>query len=140
EAQFCRPGKQGAHEKGGVEGEGGYFRRNHFVPIPKAEDFADLNRQLFASCQQDQHRQIGERQQSVGAGMLIEQQYLLPLASDGFELTETSFPIVDAKGRVKVRNNWYSVPLRAGIKVMARTLPTYIELWYEGNLVARHER
>lgn len=30
EAEFCNP--EEAHEKGGVEGEAGYFRRNDFVP------------------------------------------------------------------------------------------------------------
>ena len=29
----CQPGIQGAHEKGGVEGQIGWFRRNHLVPI-----------------------------------------------------------------------------------------------------------
>lgn len=29
---FCRPGIDGAHEKGGVEGEIGRFRRRHLVP------------------------------------------------------------------------------------------------------------
>jgi hypothetical protein len=32
-AEFCTPGE--GHEKGGVEGEGGYFRRNHLVPVPQ---------------------------------------------------------------------------------------------------------
>ena len=32
EASFCTPGE--GHEKGGVEGEAGFFRRNHFVPVP----------------------------------------------------------------------------------------------------------
>ena len=32
EASFCTPGE--GHEKGGVEGEVGYFRRNHWVPVP----------------------------------------------------------------------------------------------------------
>ena len=32
EAEFCTPAA--AHEKGGIEGETGYFRRNHWVPIP----------------------------------------------------------------------------------------------------------
>ena len=32
EAFYCHPGVEGAHEKGGVEGEGGRFRRNHLVP------------------------------------------------------------------------------------------------------------
>ena len=30
---YCVPGHEGSHEKGGVEGEGGRFRRNHCVPI-----------------------------------------------------------------------------------------------------------
>src|SRR4029434_8640944 len=42
------------HEKGGVEGEVGYFRRNHWVPVPQALDIADLNRQLLASCREDE--------------------------------------------------------------------------------------
>ncbi|MFJ7955854.1 hypothetical protein ACIQ62_06150 [Streptomyces sp. NPDC096319] len=34
ESFSCRPGIAGAHEKGGVEGRIGYFRRNHFAPVP----------------------------------------------------------------------------------------------------------
>ena len=34
-AFYCQPGIDGAHEKGGVEGEGGRFRRTHLVPVPK---------------------------------------------------------------------------------------------------------
>ena len=32
---FCEPGERGAHEKGGVEGEVGRFRRRHLVPVPR---------------------------------------------------------------------------------------------------------
>ena len=35
EAFYCQPGHEGSHEKGGVEGEGGRFRRNHCVPMPR---------------------------------------------------------------------------------------------------------
>ena len=35
ESSFTRRGKEGAHEKGGVEGEVGRYRRRHFVPVPK---------------------------------------------------------------------------------------------------------
>ena len=31
-AFYCEPGIEGAHEKGGVEGQAGYFRRNYLVP------------------------------------------------------------------------------------------------------------
>ena len=34
DAFYCQPGLTGAHEKGGVEGDIGRFRRNHLVPIP----------------------------------------------------------------------------------------------------------
>ncbi|WP_433205145.1 hypothetical protein ACQP1G_17450 [Nocardia sp. CA-107356] len=40
---FCRPGVDGAHEKGGVEGEIGRFRRRHLVPVPKVASLAALN-------------------------------------------------------------------------------------------------
>jgi transposase len=40
---FCRPGKDGAHEQGGVEGEIGRFRRRHLVPVPTVASLAELN-------------------------------------------------------------------------------------------------
>ncbi|MGH3995000.1 MAG: IS21 family transposase, partial [Pseudonocardiaceae bacterium] len=42
-SQFTTPGIAGAHEKGGVEGEVGRFRRNHLVPVPTFADPAALN-------------------------------------------------------------------------------------------------
>ncbi len=72
--------------------------------------------------------------------MEIERQHLLPLAEEGFELAETSFPTVDGKGCVKVRTNWYSTPVKPGSRVRARLLPAYVEVWQERKLVARHER
>ncbi|MCP4963382.1 MAG: IS21 family transposase, partial [Actinomycetia bacterium] len=40
---FCAPGIDGAHEKGGVEGEVGRFRRRHLVPVPQVSSIAELN-------------------------------------------------------------------------------------------------
>ena len=137
-AEFCTPGE--GHEKGGVEGEQGYFRRNHWVPIPQARDLDDLNEQLLSACRADQGRRIGDRKQDVGALMVMERDHLLPLAEEGFELGEVCFPIVDSKGCVKVRTNRYSVPLRAGTKVRVIVLPACIEVWHEGKCVARPER
>ena len=42
ESFFCIPGKEGAHEKGGVEGEIGRFRRRHLVPVPHVGSLAEL--------------------------------------------------------------------------------------------------
>ena len=43
ESQFTIPGVEGAHEKGGVEGEVGRFRRRHLVPVPEVSTLAELN-------------------------------------------------------------------------------------------------
>ena len=37
---FCQPGIKGSHEKGGVEGEVGRFRRRHLVPVPRVASMA----------------------------------------------------------------------------------------------------
>ena len=46
DAFYCQPGIDGAHEKGGVEGEGGRFRRTHLVPVPEVDSLAELNELL----------------------------------------------------------------------------------------------
>ena len=58
---YCRPGVEGAHEKGGVEGEGGRFRRTHTVPMPKVETLAELNAYLAKCDAKDDHRRVGQR-------------------------------------------------------------------------------
>jgi transposase len=40
---YCRPGIKGAHEKGGVEQDIGWFRRNHLVPVPRVASLGELN-------------------------------------------------------------------------------------------------
>jgi transposase len=137
-AEFCTPGE--GHEKGGVEGEAGYFRRNHWVPIPQAADLAALNAQLLASCQADHARVLAGRSESVGVLMGREQPHLLPLAAEPFDLAEVSFPTVDGQGRVVVRTNFYSVPRRPGTHVEARIYPTRVEVWHDGRQVATHDR
>jgi hypothetical protein len=138
EAEFCTPAEP--HEKGGIEGEAGYFRRNHWVPVPKALDVAERNGQLLAACQYDERRLIGGREQTVGVGVVIEREHLLPLATEGADLAQTSFPTVNGLGCVKVLTNTYSVPLPAGAQVQAKAYASTIELWHEGRCMARHER
>ena len=138
QAEFCTPGE--GHEKGGVEGEAGYFRRNHCVPVPCVADWADLNERLLQGCRADETRRIGDRPQTVGEGMRIEHDHLLSSTGEGFSLAEESFPTVDSKGCVRVRTNFYSVPVKPHTVVHAKVLPAYVEVWHEGQCVARHER
>jgi hypothetical protein len=123
-----------------VEGEVGYFRRNHWVPVPSARDLADLNAKLFADCRQDENRMLAGRTQSVGTLLLIEKEHLLPLPAEDFDLAEVSFPRVDQAGCAKVRTNFYSVPLKPGTVVEARVFSSFVEFRQNGVRVAQHER
>lgn len=138
QAEFCTPGE--GHEKGGVEGEGGQFRRNHLVPVPKVQNLEALNLLLAAGSREDESRTIVGRSQSVGAAMLIEREHLLPLATEGFDLASLHFPKVDGKGCAKALTNFYSAPLPAGTEVLVKVYSAYVEIWRQARCVARHER
>ena len=138
QSEFCNPAR--GNEKGGIEGEGGYFRRNHWVPLPEVRDLGELNAYLERCCQQDQQRILHGRSETVGAAMLNEQPHLLGLATEPFELTESSFPTVDGLRCVRVRTNRYSTPLPPGTRVEAKLRADYVEVWHERVCVAKHER
>ncbi len=138
QSDFCNPGR--GNEKGGVEGEGGYFRRNHLVPVPKARNLEDLNRQMVEASREDEGRVISGKGASVGEAMHLERTHLLPLAQEGFELAGVHFPSVNTHGTVKVLTNFYSTPLPVGVEVEAKVYPANVEIWRQGKCVARHER
>jgi transposase len=76
ESQFTTPGIQGAHEKGGVEGEVGRFRRNHLVPVATVATLAELNTLLLAGCEHDFARRIVGRPLTVGESWVTERPLL----------------------------------------------------------------
>ena len=138
QSEFCNPAS--GHEKGGVEGEGGQFRRNQLVPVPKVRNLEELNKLLLAGCLEDEGRVIEGRSQTVGMAMISEREYLLPLVKEGYDLASRHAPTVDASSCVKILTNFYSAPLAAGTKVEAKVYASYVEIWHRGRLVARHER
>ena len=78
---------------------------------------------------------------TVGEASEMERAHLLPLAEERFPIDEILFPlIVDGKGRVKVKTNWYSAPLWPGLRVTARVWPSLVEILHDGECVARHQR
>jgi transposase len=137
-SEFCTPGE--GHEKGGVEGEGGQFRRNYLVPVPSVQHLEELNLLLLSGAVEQQSRVIRGRTQTIGAVMIAEQDHLLPLAEEGFDLASLHFPHINASGCVKVLTNFYSAPLPMGASVQVRAYSAYVEIWYQAKCVARHER
>ena len=138
QAEFCNPGE--GHEKGGVEGEGGQFRRNYLVPVPRVRNLEELNLLLAAGSREEQNRVIAGRVQSIGAGMIAEREHLLPMAEEGFDLASLHFPEVNASGCAKALTNFYSAPLPVGTAVQVKVYSAYVEIWHQGKCVARHER
>jgi transposase len=140
-SQFTTPGLEGAHEKGGVEGEVGRLRRNHLVPVPQVADLAELNAMLLVGCEADLGRRIDGRPGTVGEAWASERPLLLALPAEPFDACETATPRVDAKSLVTIRQNRYSVPVAlAGLKVSARVGAREITINHGGREVARHER
>jgi transposase len=140
-SQFTTPGIEGAHEKGGVEGEVGRHRRNHLVPVPQVADLAELNGLLLAGCESDLDRRIDGRPVTVREAWAVERPLLLGLPAEPFDASEPAAPRVDAKSLVTIRQNRYSVPVAlAGLKVSARVGAREIAINHGGREVARHER
>jgi transposase len=143
DAFFCEPGIDGAHEKGGVEGEVGRFRRNHLVPVPEVGSLAALN-ELIAGCLAgDDARVISGRRETVGAAFAREAVALAALPAEPFDAAAVLSCVADAKARICVRNARYSVPVslaRRRLTVMLHA--EHLEVLAPGSdaIVAVHTR
>jgi transposase len=142
EAFYCQPGIQGAHEKGGVEGQIGWFRRNHLVQIPEVDSIAELNAMVDSWDAHDDQRRIGARARTVAEHFATEQPLLQPLTAEEFETGRWFNPRVDRYAQITVRMNKYSVPARlvgrqVRVLLHASDLAVYDS---NGTEVARHER
>jgi transposase len=138
---FCIPGKEGAHEKGGVEGEIGRFRRRHLVPVPAVASLAALNQRIAAADIVDDGRVITGRPVTVSAAFAAEQPAMLPLPDEMFDPARLLQARVDSRARVCVRQNYYSVPARyAGRRVAVRLSARTVEALDGPQVVAVHER
>jgi hypothetical protein len=138
---FCLPGIKGAHEKGGVEGEIGRFRRRFMVPVPKVASMAELNEFLLAAVEKDDQRHIAGRRASVADHFALEAEHLAPLPAEPFDYQAIDSFRVDRKARVHVRGAWYSVPARyVGRRLDVRVGAETIEALDGAKVVAPHPR
>ena len=138
---YCRPGIEGAHETGGTEGDIGFFRRNHLVPVPKVDSLAELNELIAAADEEDLGRVIEGKRATIGADFATERLLLSPLPSSHYEVGVPINPKVDAKSRVWVRQCKYSVPVKLiGRRVDARLRADEVIISHSGRVVAHHER
>lgn len=138
---YCQPGHEGSHEKGGVEGEGGRFRRNHCVPMPVVDSIEELNALLEAADDADDARRVANRTMNVGHDWAIERPLLRPLPDEPFDTTLALEVRTDRYARVMVRCNQYSVPARLiGHRVRVKLSASTVTICDRSAVVARHER
>ena len=138
---YCRPGVQGAHEKGGVEGEVGRFRRRHLTPLPHLPTLAALNEAMAAADARDDARRIGARRDSVGEAFAREAPWLNPLPDSMFDASTPLSCRVDMKARICVRQSYYSVPASyAGRRVQVRLGADTVTAHDGTTVIASHVR
>ena len=145
ESFFCEPGIDGAHEKGGVEGDIGWFRRNHLTPVPTFGTLAELNGFLEECDATDAQRWVTGR--GPGAGDRVEalagweRPALWALPTEPFAAVTRLSARVDTKSRVCVRQCFYSVPVRhVGSRVIVELGAETVTVHAGGTRVATHVR
>lgn len=141
EAFYCQPGLTGAHEKGGVEGDIGRFRRNHLVPVPEVATLAELNQLVDAADRDDDDRKITGRVRTIGEHFAIERPLLRPLPVEAYETGRWFTQRVDRYSQVTVRTNKYSVPTRfIGRRVRILLRASELSVFDGQTRIATHER
>ncbi len=139
---YCIPGIEGAHEKGGVEGEVGRFRRRRLVPMPEFASLAELNQYMAQADAADDYRHITGRAETVKTAAARELPQLRPLPEAGpFDVAAQLTCRVDAKARICDRQSWYSVPVRyAGRRLHVRLGAFTVTAVVDATIVAEHVR
>lgn len=107
---FCKPGIEGAREKGGVENGIGFARRNWMVPVPRFETLEELNEYILEKCQKDDERTVDGQSEAVGEAWSKEVEHLLSLPAKPFDPVVQQPAMVDSYCTVPFKNNHYSVP------------------------------
>jgi transposase len=141
DAFYCEPGIKGAHEKGGVEGEVGRFRRNFLTPVPAVDSLLALNEKLRIWDDSEDRRRISQRIRTIGQDFAVEQTLLAPLPAEDFDPGLILTPRVDRSSLVTIRSTKYSVPARfINRKVRVSLRATEVRVFDGRTLIAAHPR
>ncbi len=138
---YCQPGIAGAHEKGGVEGEVGWFRRNHLTPMPEVDSLDELNDKIRQWEADDDDRRITGKLNTIGTDYQAERDLLAPLPIDRFDPGLVLHPRVDRSAMITVRMMKYSVPAHLiGRNVRVSLRASHLVVFDGHTVVATHPR
>ncbi|WP_213817131.1 IS21 family transposase [Glaciihabitans sp. dw_435] len=138
---YCQPGITGAHEKGGIEGDVGRFRRTWLSPMPVVDSLAELNEKVIKWDQIDEDRRIASRLRTVGADFAMERPQLAPLPVDDFDPGLHLTPRVERSSLITVRQARYSVPSKfIGRQVHVSLRASELVVYDGRTVIAEHPR
>lgn len=141
ETNFCKPGKEGAHEKGGVESGIGFSRRNWMVPVPKFDSIGKLNEYILLKCLEDEQRTVDGEDQTIGQAWEKERPRLLPLPARPFDPVVHHGGLVDNYCTVQLKDSHYSVPAKfVGRGLTINAYWDRLEITDGLTVVAKHPR
>ncbi len=138
---YCQPGLEGAHEKGGVEGAVGWFRRNHLTPMPEVDSLGELNEKIRGWETDDERRRITGHARTIGEDFAAERRLLRPLPEEEFDPGIVLHPRVDRSSLITVRMVKYSVPAHLIGRRVRVSLRASRVVVFEGHaIIASHPR
>jgi len=139
ESRYCTPGQ--GHEKGGVESDVGYTRRNFLTPVPKVGSFAELNEDLREECLQDTNRRMRGQEQTIAELWEVEKTQLLPLPATNYPACASRPVKANPYSQVVFETNRYSAPAEyVGRQLVLRAYPFRVEILFLDKVIASHER
>ncbi len=139
EDKFARPAR--GNEKGHVEGDVGFSRRNFMVPIPNFPSFDEFNAHLDEHCLNRQDDTQAGQKETIGDKLIRDLEALMKLPAVAFDPCEHVSTRASSLSLVRYRCNDYSVPVAyAHFEVQVRGYVDRVEIACGTETIARHIR
>ncbi len=136
---FCMPAK--GQEKSDVERSVFALERRACTPVPRANDLADLNRQLLAFCMAERDRVVAHQTLTIGQNFELEKAAAMSLPAHRFDACIQRAGLVDKYQTVMFETNRYSVPPGAAFaKVTIKAYVDRVAIVHKGQVVSEHRR
>jgi hypothetical protein len=139
ESFFCNVGRP--NEKGLVEGIVGYSRRNFLVPVPKVNNWDELNSYLQACCIKRLSMKAAGKELTIGELLEQERPMFLPLPDKPYDACRREHRRVSSLSLVRFQNNSYSVPVEYAYQdVLVKAYVHQVKICHKDEVIAAHQR
>jgi transposase len=139
EPLFCMPAS--ANEKPYTENRVFDLQRRWATPVPKVQDYDELNDQLRRKCLSECQRTSQGQTETIGQRFERDRASALPLPSYPFDPCIQNPAKADKYQTVRYDQNRYSVPRRWAFEtVTVKAYVEHLEIVAAGQVIARHER